>query len=131
MVAIFVVDMMNAVNQEPDTINVVNRKGRRGARAAAHHERIRSVAAAARGSDVGVTALAGAITSGALGSLKELWLAGNQVGHEGMKAFASAIASGALASINFIDLDDNKATETGKKQMRDVAQARGFRVDLA
>ena len=48
-----------------------------------------------------------------------------------MKAFASAIATGALASIRFIDLDHNKATETGKKQMRDVAQARGFRVDLA
>ena len=29
-----------------------------------------------------------------------------------------------------IDLDRNKATEAGKKAMRDVAQTRGFRVDL-
>ena len=48
-----------------------------------------------------------------------------------MVAFAEAVRSGALASISFIDLDNNNATEAGKKQMRDVAEARGLQVDLA
>ena len=48
-----------------------------------------------------------------------------------MSFYARFSASGALASVTFIDLDQNKATEAGKKAMRDVAQTRGFRVDLA
>ena len=56
-----------------------------------------------------------------------------------MTALAGAIrTSGALASISFINLDynhwsmtHNNANEAGKKQMRDVAEARGFQVELA
>ena len=55
----------------------------------------------------------------------------NNIGDAGLTAFAKAVESGALASVTFIDLDNNKATEAGKKAMRDVAQTRGFRVDLA
>ena len=62
---------------------------------------------------------------------QKLWLANNNIGDAGLTAFAKAVESGALASVSFIDLDSNKATEAGKKAMRDVAQTRGFRVDLA
>ena len=53
-----------------------------------------------------------------------------------MSALATALTpdkdgKGALPSVTFIDLDKNKATEAGKKAMRDVAQTRGFTVDLA
>ena len=77
------------------------------------------------------SALCSLIGSGALASVTDLHLWGNQIGDEGMKAFSAALATGALASIRFIDLDYNQATEMGKAAMRDVADARSFRVDLA
>ena len=60
-----------------------------------------------------------------------LGLSGNQIGDAGLSALAEAVGKRALASVSFIDLDHNKASEAGKKAMRDVAQTRGFRVDLA
>ena len=53
-----------------------------------------------------------------------------------MTAFAEAIkpvsagGSGALASITEIYMGVNLATDEGKKAMRDVAEARGFKVYL-
>ena len=55
----------------------------------------------------------------------------NQIGDAGLTALAKAVESGALGKVSFIDLDHNQATESGKKAMRDVAKARGFKVDLA
>ena len=46
--------------------------------------------------DAGLTALAKAVESGALASLKELDLRLNHIGDDGMKALAAACASGAL-----------------------------------
>ena len=63
--------------------------------------------------------------------MQTLGLQYNQIGDAGMIKFSEACAGGALAAITFIDLDHNKATDQGKKAMRDVAKARGFRVDLA
>ena len=63
--------------------------------------------------------------------MQVLRLHNNQIADAGLTAFAKAVESGALASVTFIDLDYNLATEAGKKAMRDVAQTRGFRVDLA
>ena len=71
------------------------------------------------------------MSSGALPQLEDLRLHYNQIGDVGMQALAGAVSKGALASVTFIDLDNNKATEAGKKAMRDVAQTRGFSVDLA
>ena len=59
-----------------------------------------------------------------------LRLAGNQIGDGGVTALANACASGSLASISRIYLNYNMASEVGKKAMRDVAEARGFRVHL-
>ena len=81
--------------------------------------------------DAGLTALAKAVESGALASLKYHLLQNNQIGDAGLSALAEAVGKRALASVSFIDLDHNKASEAGKKAMRDVAQTRGFRVDLA
>ena len=79
--------------------------------------------------DAGLTALATAIGSGSLPNLKDLVrLSDNLIGDAGVTTIAGAIASGMLASIELLDLDFNNATETGKKQIRDVAQARGFKV---
>ena len=66
--------------------------------------------------------------SGALASLKELELGGNQFGDDGLKALAEACASGALAPGANVFLSYNSATETGKQAMRDAAKARGLRV---
>ena len=46
-----------------------------------------------------MTALAGAIASGSLGSLIHLDLEQNQVGDEGMAALSTAIASGSLPAL--------------------------------
>ena len=81
--------------------------------------------------NVGISALASACANGALPALQDLRLSGNQIGDIGLSALATALGSGALASVSFIDLGNNKATEAGKKAMRDVAQTRGFLVDLA
>jgi len=67
---------------------------------------------------------------GAMAQLTSLGLAGNQIGDAGVTALADACARGGLTSICFIELDNNEASEVGKKVMRDVAKARGFRVDL-
>lgn len=64
-------------------------------------------------------------------NMQVLNLYGNKIGDPGITALADALGKGALASVSLIDLDNNKATEAGKKAMRDVAQTRGFRVDLA
>ena len=48
-----------------------------------------------------------------------------------MSFYARFFVQGGLDKIAFIDLDHNQATETGKNNMREVAAARGFCVDLA
>ena len=81
--------------------------------------------------DVGMQAFSTALASGALAQCHTLSLRHNQIGDVGLASLADACARGALASITFIDLDNNKASETRKQQMRNVAESRGFRVDLA
>jgi hypothetical protein len=65
--------------------------------------------------DEGMKAFSTALSSGALGSLQELYLDCNQIGDEGMKAFSSALSSGALASLTKLDLDQNKIGDEGMK----------------
>jgi hypothetical protein len=80
--------------------------------------------------DAGCTSLASACASGALAKLEHLFLYNNQIGDAGIASLANACDNAALASIFLIDLDNNEASEVGKKAMRDVAKARGFRVNL-
>ena len=44
----------------------------------------------------------------------------------GLSAFAGALSSGALAPGATVYLGENSATETGKQAMRDAAKARGL-----
>ena len=84
--------------------------------------------------DAGMIKFSEACATGALANCRELYLSDNKIGDPGMVKFSEALATGAMASITFIDLDHNKATAAGKQAkqaMRDVAKARGFRVDLA
>ena len=84
--------------------------------------------------DVGMQALAGAVSKGALAQLTRLDLGFNRIGDAGLTALAEAIkptadnASGALAPGAIVYLIYNSATETGKQAMRDAAKARGLRV---
>ena len=48
----------------------------------------------------GMTTLAGAIASGSLAALEDLYLGGNQIGDEGMSALAGAISSGSMLSVD-------------------------------
>ena len=81
--------------------------------------------------DESTAALFANLAMGAMANVTHLELQRNQIGDKGLEAFSAALATGAMASVSSIDLDNNKASEVGKKAMRDVAQARGFRVDLA
>ena len=63
--------------------------------------------------------------------MQTLFLNDNKIGDQGMVKFSEALEKGAMDKVTYINLDHNQATETGKKAMRDVAKARGFRVDLA
>ena len=67
--------------------------------------------------DIGLTALADAVRSGALGSLFDLQLQGNRIGDEGMKAFSSAIATGALAKLEELVLTDNAIGDVGMQAL--------------
>ena len=59
--------------------------------------------------------------SGALGSLQQLWLQGNQIGDAGMIAFAEALKPnsnfpmGSLASLTRLDLSINQIGDEGMK----------------
>ena len=66
--------------------------------------------------DNGMQSFSTAITSGALGLLKELRLQGNQIGSKGMKAFSTAITPGmghALGRLQQLWLDDNRIGNDG------------------
>ena len=60
--------------------------------------------------DASLNALAKAVESGALASLKELELHGDQIGDDGLKALAEACASGALPKCTDIGLGGNPAS---------------------
>ena len=62
-----------------------------------------------------ITVFGRLLRSGALWSLTELMLAGNQIGDEGMMAFSTSIASGSLASLETLGLHNNKIGDEGMK----------------
>ena len=65
--------------------------------------------------DEGMMAFSTSIASGSLASLEKLFLNDNQIGDEGMKAFSSALSSGSLASLETLGLHNNKIGDEGMK----------------
>ena len=56
--------------------------------------------------DAGLSALAGALSSGALPALRILGLGNNNIGDVGLQAFADALGKGALASLKTLYVND-------------------------
>ena len=56
--------------------------------------------------DIGITALATAVASGALASLQAIDLSINAIGDPGITALADALGKGALASLKELIVDD-------------------------
>jgi hypothetical protein len=50
-----------------------------------------------------------------MANIVELWLDGNQIGDVGLTAFADAVRSGALASLTELDLASNNIGDAGVK----------------
>ena len=65
--------------------------------------------------DEGMMAFSTSIASGSLASLEQLGLQSNQIGDEGMKAFSTALSSGSLASLKGISLNGNQIGHEGMK----------------
>ena len=57
--------------------------------------------------DGGITAFADALSKGALPALERLSLEKNQIGDTGLSSFADALGKGALDKIESIDLEGN------------------------
>ena len=74
--------------------------------------------------DVGISAFAEAVRSGALAQLQELWLNSNSIGDVGMKAFADAVRKGALDKLEKLYLHENKIGDAGMSALA-VACASG------
>ena len=68
--------------------------------------------------DDGMTALAGAVSNGALPALKELSLHTNQIGDVGMQALAGAVSKGALPKCTKIELFGNPASLEAQRAVR-------------
>jgi hypothetical protein len=61
--------------------------------------------------DAGMSALAVALSSGALPALKELHLSLNRIGDEGLLAFAARLSAGALPQLTTLCLDSNQLAD--------------------
>ena len=65
-------------------------------------------------------ALAGALASGSLVSLRVLNLKSNSIGDAGLTAFSEAVASGSLPMLGALDLRDNKIGDVGMVELLNV-----------
>lgn len=70
--------------------------------------------------DVGLTAFSAALGSGALANLEELDLDGNQIGDLGVSALASACANGAMANLEELELTFNQIGDPGMTSLSDA-----------
>ena len=77
--------------------------------------------------DAGLTALASACASGALPALEKLNLAQNQIGDAGLQAFADVVSKGALASLKELIADDGPLGVDHPK-LKAACQSRGIRL---
>ena len=81
-------------------------------------------------SDADMEVLARACASGALASLKGLYLDSNQIGDAGMQSFSTALASGAMAHLNDLYLSSNPISDESKGTMRSAMSKRSSQVYL-